>query len=626
METSHTEEINVHTLMYQVFGSTRAEWLGEQLYELFAEPRYFPELQTNRPCFLVGGRGTGKTSALKGLSYEGQAALKPSSDPKEWGYFGFYHRVDTNRVTAFRGEELTEDRWSRLFGHYINLVLSLSVVAFTEWFERVTHSRVSISKEELELVAHSLGIQGPVLDLRSLGTRMRMALVDFEAAVNNIADGSPPVLSMLGAPIELLMGSLKKLPQFEGKIFFFLLDEYENYLEYQQRVVNTLVKHAGNDYTFKVGVRQLGWKVHTTLNDDAQLMYPADYALIDVEDRLKGDHFKAFATQVCQGRLDLLARRLGTDSISVKELLPGLSEDEEARLLGVASHIKIIRDELNSADEALDEFDRMSELQAYFLLFWSKSQRSSIISEFRSFKSDPFRWQTRFQNYKHALLYTLHKGRRGVRKYYSGWDTFLLVSGSNIRYTLELVYECLKLTFEQGHELEPVSAYMQTAAAQSVGTRALKELEGVSIYGAQLTKLVLGLGRVFSVMASEAEGHAPEVNQFYFYPTPSAPSSRQQGLIDAAVMHLALIRRPATKLDNQAATQEYDYWLHPVFAPFFEFSHRKKRKMRLDFELVEGLVDRPRTIIRHILSSTGRSVEGELPEQLQMFEGYYGTS
>lgn len=63
----------------QLFGSYKAEWLKEQLYELFSEPEYFPELKTPRPCVLVGGRGTGKTTVLKSLSYEGQFALSGRS-------------------------------------------------------------------------------------------------------------------------------------------------------------------------------------------------------------------------------------------------------------------------------------------------------------------------------------------------------------------------------------------------------------------------------------------------------------------------------------------------------------------------------------------------------------------
>ena len=505
-------------------------------------------------------------------------------------------------------------------------MFTLSVITFVRWFENETDSEIILPDDELELVAHSLGMPESVPDLRTLRHMVRLALADFEASVNNVGDGVPSDLSLLGVPIDHLIEALRKLPEFAGKVFFLLVDEYENYLPYQQQVVNTLVKHAGVAYTFKVGVRQLGWKVRSTLNADQQLMYPADYALIEVEGRLKGDYFKTFAAEVCQSRLDLLARRLSTDVIAVSDLLPSLSEEVEADVLGVDSRIEAIQRELTPVGEVQDELERMPKLQAYFILYWATSHGTNLASEIRDFRDDPTKWHTRYQNYKHALLYTIRKGRRGIRKYYAGWDTLLLVSNGNIRYALELVYESLRHTIkEQDRELGPVPPELQTAAAQSVGARALKELEGVSTYGAQLTKLVLGLGRVFSVMASDPGGHAPEVNQFYLSSGGGNPTPRQRGLLEAAVMHLALVRNSGTKLIDEAATQEDDYWLHPVFAPFFVYSYRLKRKMRLDMDLLEGLVDRPQSTIRHILSNTNRSIEDDLPEQLQMFEGYYAS-
>ena len=212
MEPTYTEEVNFHTLLYQLFGSTRAEWLGEKLYDLFAEPSYFPELQTNRPCILVGGRGTGKTTALKGLSYEGQAALRPTSDPREWRYFGIYHRVDTNRVTAFIGEELTEDQWCRLFGHYLNLTIVLTVLIFLDWFERKTDTGIVLPEDELELVVRSLGIRETIPNLQTLRQRVRLKLVDFEANINTIADEIPRDLSLVGVPIDQLISALKEAP------------------------------------------------------------------------------------------------------------------------------------------------------------------------------------------------------------------------------------------------------------------------------------------------------------------------------------------------------------------------------------------------------------------------------
>ena len=58
-----------------LFGSYKAEWLKGKVFDLFAEPSYFPALKDNRPCILQGGRGTGKTTVLRGLSYQGQYAL-----------------------------------------------------------------------------------------------------------------------------------------------------------------------------------------------------------------------------------------------------------------------------------------------------------------------------------------------------------------------------------------------------------------------------------------------------------------------------------------------------------------------------------------------------------------------
>ena len=230
-----------------------------------------------------------------------------------------------------------------------------------------------------------------------------------------MGDGVPSDLSLLGVPIDHLIEALRKLPEFAGKVFFLLVDEYENYLPYQQQVVNTLVKHAGEAYTFKVGVRQLGWKVRSTLNADQQLMYPADYALIEVEGRLKGDYFKTFAAEVCQSRLDLLARRLSTDVIAVSDLLPSLSEEVEADVLGVDSRIEAIQRELTPVGEVQDELERMPKLQAYFILYWATSHGTNPASEIRDFREiQP--GMTRYQNYKHALLYTIRKGQAWYQK------------------------------------------------------------------------------------------------------------------------------------------------------------------------------------------------------------------
>ncbi|MDD4759140.1 MAG: hypothetical protein PHO68_09450, partial [Lascolabacillus sp.] len=109
----------------ELFGSYRAEWLRGKIFDFFAEPSYFIALQDNRPCVLQGGRGTGKTTVLRGLSYQGQYALLNRSitefDKKD--FIGIYYRVNTNHVRAFIGGGLDEREWQRIFGHHFNLVI-----------------------------------------------------------------------------------------------------------------------------------------------------------------------------------------------------------------------------------------------------------------------------------------------------------------------------------------------------------------------------------------------------------------------------------------------------------------------------------------------------------------------
>jgi hypothetical protein len=242
---------------------------------------------------------------------------------------------------------------------------------------------------------------------------------------------------------------------------------------------------------------------------------------------------------------------------------------------------------------------------------------------------EPKKWETRFGNYKHSLLFSIRKGKRGIQRYYAGWDVFIQMAASNIRYLLELVDQSLLLHLRNGNKLSASASFKdQTYAAQAVGKKNLSELEGLSVHGAQLTKLLLSLGRVFGQMASEPVGHAPEVNQFHLAEAHETGYSLAEnesavvGILESAVMHLALLRWPGNKLGAEGDTRDYDYTIHPIFSAFFVFSYRKKRKMILSAEDILGLVSTPQRTIPEILRRHNRSEE-PLPEQLGIFKSFY---
>ncbi|WP_156416587.1 MULTISPECIES: hypothetical protein [unclassified Sphingopyxis] len=248
------------------FGIYRAEWLKDALFKLFTKPAYYPELETPRPCVLVGGRGTGKTTVLRCLSYEGRFELEKHSAAtiSQWPYYGFYYRVNTNRVTAFRGDELTDRQWERVFAHYLNLVFCGQVVEFLNWHAKHAPAGEALPTSVCQDVADSLYLdvaddQAQLLKSIHRGRRR------FEAFLNNLDPTALPPLSLQGQTIDDLCQAVLELPQFLGKSLFFIVDEFENLLDYQQVVLNTLIKHCGPHYTFKIGVRDLGWRKRSTL-------------------------------------------------------------------------------------------------------------------------------------------------------------------------------------------------------------------------------------------------------------------------------------------------------------------------------------------------------------------------
>lgn len=601
-----------------LFGNFKAEWLGEHIFDYFKAPAYFPDLERPRPCVLIGGRGTGKTTVLRCLSYEGRFAL--DGDPQkipEWGYFGFYYRVNTNRVSAFQGAELPEGRWQKLFGHYINLVLLLNVAKFLEWYERMCPDAPRLPAELCLEVSRSLNLD-EAEDLSTLHSVLRGGLANFERLLNNIKAEQDLELSLLGAPIDALFAGLRKMPQFEGKSFFFLLDEYENLLDHQQVVINSLLKHATVDYTFKIGVRELGWRKRYTLSATEELTSPADYVRIDIAVHLTGEQFRDFARDVCDARL---SNMLPT-ATSIVELLPTATPDEEANALGVAKLAAPIRQKIRILpDSRIARLaDAAGDLDIVLIDLRSRQRGMTLETAVREQYSNTEAWRNFVDNYRYASLFQIAEPGSSIPKYYFGWTTFTTMAASNIRYLLELVDYTFREHKKQGGSVgEPFSWETQTKAAQAAGRKNVFELEGFR-EGALLVKLTIGLGRLFQIMARRPEGHSPEQNQFALTAGDKLDNDTET-LLRNAVMHSALVRGIANKL-NHADARSYDYSLHPIFSAFFGISHRRKRKIIIRPQDLLLLVQEPGRGVKNLLEAQNDDVGEPLPEQLKLFEAY----
>lgn len=629
MPREGTAEVSARIQRY--LGQYRAEYLRDKIFDLFSEPAYWDRLSDAKPCLIVGGRGTGKTTTLRQLAYEGQYRLH-GSNIADWSALGLYWRIETNLTATFQGSRLSEADWIRTFSHYINLQFVDMLVSFVMWRQSTMGEATSLNARELRRTCLSLGME-ETADFAVFADRIDEHILRFESAINGLSEPLSELhLSVLGRPITSMVAAILDDESVGHAAITFCLDEYENLEPYQQRVINTLVKHVGDGgYTFKIGMRQNGLHERATLSSSEFLVEPADFVRINIEDEIKQNGFGRFAASVCNDRLLKMSLEDRAFSalrgLTVQDLLPEMSIASEASLLGAGriredTRAQLQRDGVPADD--LDYFDAMDELEACFVSFWAESQGSSLLSVLMEARMKPREWKTRVGNHGYAMLFSLRPGRTGLSKYYCGWSTFLMLADGNIRYLLYLVTEALVQHVKHGGDLlSPVSADDQTKAAQAVGERVVFELAGLHKRGTQLTRLVLGLGRVFGVMAKQPHGHAPEVSQFRIADNKSNEDVAE--LLAAGVMHNALVRFTGDKMRAVSSeTKDFDYQLHPIVSPFFVYSPRRKRRMNLYSEDFLGLASTESTkYIRKLLSRTNREIEKDPPAQLSLFSEFY---
>ncbi|MEM9681474.1 MAG: hypothetical protein AAF901_14220, partial [Bacteroidota bacterium] len=498
-----------------------------------------------------------------------------------------------------------------------------------QWHKNLSIEDTELTQESCRLIAKSLCINSEVNTQNDLVAEVNLALQDFQSQINTISDQNAPALSLAAEPIKFLTEKILDLPQFSNKIIFLLLDEYENYTDYQQQLINTHIKHSTENFTFKVGVRELGWRVKHTLNPDELLHDPADYVLFNLEYKLVTEsRFSDFAKSVCQQRIQqVLSNESIAQSYNIESAFGSLTVEEEAEILGVEK-TDYYKEILGSSSQLSKAIKNLPKLYLFFIAYWARWHEMTTDEAIYDYSKNKKTWDTRYENYKYNTLFKIRKGRgmRGVQKHYSGWNTYVKLANGNIRYLMELVYRAFEKHIEDSDHLHgDISHKNQTLAAQDVGLKNLSQLEGLKRNGAQLTKLLLGLGRVFQILASSEGNIAPEINQFTMDNSESINYDCKD-LIDGAVMNLALVRSPGNKLNDDTHTRDYNYSIHPIFTAFFVFSYRKKRKIVLRQKDILGFVNTPKVTIRNVLQRSNvpdRSENEQLPTQMNLFERFY---
>ncbi|MFP3517900.1 hypothetical protein SB766_17090 [Pseudomonas sp. SIMBA_077] len=615
-------EHNSAGVLRQLFGDNRAEWPSANFKELFVKPAYLGKLEVMRPCFLVGGRGTGKTTALQSLRYDSMLERLEGSGQSfaDQEYLGVLVRMNKNRVRAFAGSGIGEEKWAKLFAHYFNLSVCSEMVNMALWLE--TKQGLKLQPEYLEIITLELGLEC-CETLDQLKGLIKKAISSLQLQVNNPMKDLGITLSMAESPLRAFAEAIQSQSLLGDRVIFCCIDEYENLLDYQQAILNTYIKHAEPPLSYKVGVRKNGLRNRQTLDGQDLLRVPDDCLEIEIAD----EGFEFFAKAVAELRLKY-AQGVGAQiSDNLRDFLQELSLAEEAVVLGADRVAAAVLDELKT-DKHYSYFSNKPQVELSFLKYWQQSEGGSLQELANDWFDNEAEWKTRLGNHGYASLFWLSKGRKGarIRKYYCGERTLLSLAAGNIRYFLELIDTAIGYQLdEEGSKQRTliISAKSQTLAAREVGKRRLNQLEGLADHGVQLKRLVLAIGKVFFELAREPSGKTPEVTSFVLSGNQSE-TARIHRLLQEGVGHLAFESDPRTKSTSSVELRDDEYRLHRIFSAFFEISHRKKRRMSIEAStLISVLEDRPARAISALLDERPQTTEDDLPEQLALFSAFY---
>ena len=264
------------------------------------------------PMFIEGARGTGKTMLLKYYSYDVQHLNDLQNELK---YIGIYLRLNDLKYLSSNNKRISSEISKSLFINYLELSMLYKIISTfllmmdkklicfnteTAFCEKMTQllkreATVDIAKNFNELLNH---IKLLIYDLDKYRS---------EISFNNI------VPSFREYDIgELCFNSLEQLVTLNKNLkeyaFVIMIDEYENYNESQQTIVNTLIKMAGTynngcAITFRIGHRPNGIYSYQTEANNEFLQQGKDYIKIEISNVKKNKIFEKFLLEIAKKRI-----------------------------------------------------------------------------------------------------------------------------------------------------------------------------------------------------------------------------------------------------------------------------------------------------------------------------------
>lgn len=595
------------------FSDTRFEYEIKHLYYL--QETLYEVLEKTKPCFLIGSRGTGKTTLLRSLSWRERLSnddLKKRLGGRPFRKFiGLYIKLPDVQLDAISDwlEGSHENVKRSIYSRYLELIQLQEMLESVSDLETAKEFRYDAIKEYQcvkkllndfgdELYSPELGGGRPPTSFYELSQSVRMLRRFVEKASqrelqpSTVLDGigSPTQIGELSRRVADSISATISNSTDSSRIFFKVcFDEAETLDAFGVKVLATWVRLSTGSLQHVVSFVSKPSSLTETLLPNLTVQ-SADVVYLDLDD-IKDKDFRAFAEGVTTLRIKEVARHSGDKQLldidirfDTEQLFGKLNLNlllEATLRESVSPFAKQLLDFATSRAEtraAIDERSRKGDdsvLPIYEAYLELKTRRSLP-------KANTPRWSKRrasSQLTRKAMIaaYLSIMSELKSEPRYAYADMILQVSDSCIRdflNNLEYIYRESKLSLVQFLKATPVKHTIQNAGLLAASRAKVKSLPMYGVnHPSSTAKVVKGLGHLTQLLQSgSADGvrHLRTTERGLFQlATASDGGSTKQALeliVDAAEAGFLKITKTTELMVS--------FRVHTSLAPSFSFSYR----------------------------------------------------
>lgn len=635
------------------FKSTNADTMSyQQIVDSWSEPFFMRRkvigedfyLRTPMSMIITGARGTGKTMMFKYYSFQAQALLAKKNGIKILDHFresksvSMYLKFDPYILQSFPENETGRS----LFTHFFELVVCESYVELVE----LLHEKTEISEKTYQCMKEEiLTLLGTDIKDKKMSRVVESKIDEVYDYINNIKMEEREFHTEKIYQFKKLSYKIKELlcnevEALQDAIFLWVIDEGENFLESEQKTLNSFIKtlnaRMNREIFLRLGTRRPQLATYETIAKEEFLTIGRDYETKDINyytiDSDSREEYKNWLTEIAKKRLELNAIFKQKGLTKIQGFLGSKENQCEEAYSWAANRKEHFEWCLKSqySDELYEELKvENNPLKEMMNIYWYKKNYTIEMIQLASRHPDSAmseeekevvkKYKDGLTDNKMAFLYLLAAKYKKQKQYYS-FNTYSYLSVGNICNFIKLCREAFdNAYFENKKELfnGKISIKSQHAAAISVAYDEIEKIKYIPKLGNQLYALVINLGNLFNEYHSDVDMKNIEVNQFSII----YKSEDVDQIINVALTWGVFLKKNELQTLDSTGNKGTIYTLNKMFCPLFGISYRSKGRYReiLDEKTFLKLLEIQRKKVSFIIADKEEN-EQQVIGQMSIFD------